>query len=143
MMKLIFLAFLFSLLSAIPAFAQTNQCVSGLCVCPDFTSPCVSGWTYGTVLSSTAELQLWPSDGSRKELTIENQVQSTGNLCVAFGKNVAGYGSSVCNGHLLEPHEALVMSNRGTSNNYGNVDTQVVTVYCTTGSCAFSYYFSD
>lgn len=132
---------LISLIAVLGCLAFASAAHSQV-ACPDSTTPCISGWTYGLILAGGSGIGLWSADGARKELSIENQPQSTGNLCVVFGKNGAGY-NGVCNGHLLEPHEAIVMSNRGTSNNNGNVDTQITTVFCVSGSCAFSYYFSD
>ncbi len=111
-------------------------------VCPDITSPCQSGSTYGTAVTNGAAVALLSPDGNRKTLVIQNQPGSASPICIAMGA-VATNAAGLCNGFVLNAGNPFFLANFSQGNTPGGVWTSSVSVIGMTGNANVGYAFSD
>ena len=111
-------------------------------VCPDVTTPCVSGNNYGISVTNTAATALLTFDGNRKTLVIQNQPASASAICLKLG-GVASNAGGLCNGYVLNPGTPFFLANFSMGNSFGGVWTSSVSVIGMTGPANVGYGFSD
>jgi hypothetical protein len=111
-------------------------------VCPDATSPCQSGSTYGIAITSATAVALLTNDGNRKSLVIQNQPGSASPICVAMGV-VATNTAGLCNGFVLNAGTPFFLANFSMGNTFGGVWTSAVSIIGMTGNANVGYAFSD
>lgn len=130
---------LFAALALLCALAGSAK--AGI-VCPDVTSPCQSGSTYGIAVTSATAVALLTFDSNRKTLVIQNQPGSASAICVAMGA-VATNTAGLCNGFVLNAGNPFFLANFSLSNSFGGVWTSSVSVIGMTGNANVGYAFSD
>ena len=111
-------------------------------VCPDITTPCVSGQTYGIAVTNTSATALLTFDGNRKTLVIQNQPGSASAICIKMG-GVASNAAGLCNGFVLNAGNPFFLANFSMGNSFGGVWTGSVSVIGMTGAANVGYAFSD